>query len=291
MNNEKIKNYEKYKSEFLLGTSLEKLGKKYNFCPYRFGKVLKLDGVIINKNNQKYKYNNDFFEYIDTEEKAYWLGFIYADGYIGKTGRTLEIGLKASDKKHLHKITKVICPDLSVTHRKINKHSACRVIMSSKDLVTNLIKHGCVNAKSMIITFPNIPKDLTRHFLRGYFDGDGCISGQLISFHSGSLVFLETIQKLLKENIEGYSEVTIHKDKRSNSRVLQKGTINVSLPILKWLYADSSVYLDRKYRKFLKLLSRRPTKQLAGAQLRKKSGKPKGQSEVKGNHRLLSRNA
>jgi hypothetical protein len=96
--------YTKYKEEYLSGVSLEKIGQKYHICPYRLGKALKKDGIVIIRHNQKHNYNSSIFELIDSEEKAYWLGFLFADGYISKNKQTLEVGLSEIDKSHLEKL-------------------------------------------------------------------------------------------------------------------------------------------------------------------------------------------
>lgn len=117
------------------------------------------------KNSRKHHFNEDYFNVIDTEDKAYWLGFWFADGNVsykkGKGGNTkggvAEITLKSSDRDHLVKMLKCMDADddYPIQDRTINlngkEFTACRVLLSSIDTCRNLDKHGCVPAKSLIL--------------------------------------------------------------------------------------------------------------------------------------------
>lgn len=125
------------------------------------------------------------------------------------------------------------------------------------NIVNDLIKLGCIPNKSLYIKYPEIPNHLNRHFIRGYFDGDGSIiyneNNDALSAHlcSGSFEFLESIQKIYINEIEGYTETKILKDKRSNVCTLAKGGKIATMHLLDYLYKNCSIYLDRKYNKYL----------------------------------------
>jgi hypothetical protein len=137
----------------------------------------------------EYYYNENYFTQIDTEEKAYWLGFLYADGYIEPIYRKQKIkamraviGLQEADRNHLEKFLIHIESNAPITQNiTILNHKnyySNRVRINNTKMCKDLIKLGCVNNKSLILKFPNddiIPKHLIRHFIRGYFDGDGCV--------------------------------------------------------------------------------------------------------------------
>lgn len=136
------------------------------------------------------KYNEHIFDTIDTEEKAYWLGYIYADGYInnpkprttGQIDYNFELCSKGDDIEHMKKFANFIELEnpLKITKADNKGHTRCRVCLSSRHLWETLNSYGCTPKKSLTLKFPNesIFKDLSliRHFIRGYFDGDGCIS-------------------------------------------------------------------------------------------------------------------
>lgn len=93
------------------GESLTKIAEKFGTSRNTLSKKLKEKGIEIINQQNKSKFNENIFDVIDSEEKAYWLGFIYADGYIDssplddskKSKYNFELSLKASDVGHLHK--------------------------------------------------------------------------------------------------------------------------------------------------------------------------------------------
>ena len=122
---------------------------------------------------KKYEYNKNVFKNINTEEEAYWLGFILADGCnIGN--KNLRVNIK--DKGHLEKLSKLIYIDekpISITDHGFGPiyYFSC----TKKEIINNLNNYGVVPRKSKIAKFPIIKEHLYRHFIRGLFDGDGSI--------------------------------------------------------------------------------------------------------------------
>lgn len=135
----------------------------------------------------KYVYNKDYFEKINTSEKAYWLGFLYADGCITRfykgevlKSMSLEITLKDADCEHLIKFKNALESNIPIQHRIITgKYKADRIVVNCTKICNDLIKLGCTPTKSLTLEFPKkdiIPQDFIRDFIRGYFDGDGGVS-------------------------------------------------------------------------------------------------------------------
>ena len=114
------------------------------------------------------------FEKIDTEEKAYWLGFLYADGSVGSKENKIELGLAEKDLSQVEKFKQFIGLDNKISYRKNTK--SYRSSFRSQKCKQDLISQGCVPKKSLILTFPTeqqVSHSLICHFMRGYFDGDG----------------------------------------------------------------------------------------------------------------------
>ena len=88
------------------GISLSKLAKEYHTSIQTLSRKLKARGIEIINHQNETKFNEHIFDVIDTEEKAYWLGFIFADGYISSRDNGFELSLKGSDIEHLHKFNK-----------------------------------------------------------------------------------------------------------------------------------------------------------------------------------------
>lgn len=211
----------------------------------------------------KYKYDINYFEVIDTEEKAYWLGFIYADGCISNDSKQqLIIELCKQDKIVLEKFISCINGNNQIYE---NKHSY-RLAICQKDFTNNLLDKGVFPKKSLLLKFPNtdiIQKQLIRHFIRGYFDGDGSISCNkyynkgknryyyISEFNIlGTISFIESILKFLPS-----SKYKIkHETKQTNVykyRVYNRVDI---VKIFHYLYDDSNIYLERKRDKFMDII-------------------------------------
>lgn len=218
------------------------------------------------KRESQFYFDKNKFENILTEEDAYWLGFLYADGYvcISNRSRWLGIELQYRDKKHLSKLNKFMDGNIEV--KTFNKKSPssenickmCSISFSSKNLVENLINKGCVQRKSKIIRFPfdKMKTSLYKHFIRGYFDGDGSLGKYFISkkyrvrasITCGSIDFLNDIQHILNnENI--YCGIS---SDRGSYKMFFSGEENIK-NFLDYIYKDAIVYLDRKYEKYISI--------------------------------------
>lgn len=121
--------------------------------------------------NRKYKLNEDYFKILETPEQAYILGFIYADGY--NRGDTLEVVQIQSKVDILNKIKRALESDAELKEYTPGKFT---VYFNSVTLCEDLSRLGATRAKSLTLVFPEfIPDELMPHFIRGYFDGDGCV--------------------------------------------------------------------------------------------------------------------
>ena len=205
------------------------------------------------------KFNENIFDVIDTEEKAYWLGFIFADGYVSNTNG-FELSLAIKDYQHLVKFN-LFVEHKDLNHVKINKASynkqRCRWSVKNTHFVQTLNNLGCVPRKSLILEFPKLEifKDpsLIRHFIRGYFDGDGCISRLVrkttVSPDISLLGTPKFINKLLTilSNNNIFGKVYQDKKHTENTKILRFDIYNGIL-FINYLYDNSNIYLDRKYK-------------------------------------------
>lgn len=139
----------------------------------------------------------DYFKQIDTKAKAYWLGYLYADGYINKKNHTI-LQCKLEDRFLIDEFAKAI------NHHNIyyienrsdhqrTRNESIRLSVHNTTFTSYLNYHGCVNRKSRIIRFPKLDNfNLDLAFLLGYFDGDGCVPDGCIV--SGSYEFLVDVK-------------------------------------------------------------------------------------------------
>ncbi len=206
---------------------------------------------------------HDCFAKIDDEDSAYWLGFLYADGYIHSYPAYISINLK--DKEHLEKFRSFVRGGQKIlemwnTSPSSNrKHRIYRYSLGSQRIVRDLEHWGCVQCKSELIRFPDfLEESLVRHFVRGFFDGDGCllshlpngaVTEQWILRISGNLNFLQSLQSQLMLNCS-VSKTKLAVDKRTlpTFRTLAYCGNRQVPRIIHWMYNDVTLYLDRKYK-------------------------------------------
>lgn len=208
-------------------------------------------------NNKRPFENRDIFKIIDTEEKAYWLGFLYADGSVGSTDNRVELGLAEKDLHHIEKFKSFIGLENKISYRPSSK--SYRYQFKDKVFKDNLIEQGCVPNKSLVLKFPSqdqVPKHLIRHFLRGYFDGDGHFTNTKDCFEAGFIGTLDFITNALKVLPDSLKKDSLIKDvhrpdgaKRYSFYSLKDVSI-----FLNYLYQDATIYLDRKYEHYLDFL-------------------------------------
>jgi len=228
---------------------------------------------ITNNVKNKDRGNINIFKNIDSEESAYWLGFIYADGYIVKSKNDkkhhnyeLGIELQESDISHLKKFNKIFNDYYKIKTRtrkmdsldilngnevsnRLNK--TCLIRIYNKEIVNDLIKNNIVQNKTNSDIFPIINDDnMFLHFLRGYIDGDGSYvidskNRYIISIQGNNKKCFEFISnKLLTSfNIDSY----ILKDKTGwKFNIRKKDDV---LKLIDLMFNNSNIYLDRKYEK------------------------------------------
>lgn len=220
-----------------------------------------MNNNLIRHKKSKLTLNENFFDCIDTEEKAYILGFIAADGSITKY--SLRIELQERDKNILEKIKTALNSNatikISYKETSIGEKAYCRVHFCSKKLILALNKLNIFQNKTQNLQMPNIPDHLFRHFSRGLFDGDGSLSitksTDKPNYYSCNL----NIQKGMTEDFMSVTEKLcgIKFKKRHHPRsynivdILTLSTSDMRI-YFKWLYEDSKIFLDRKMETYKK---------------------------------------
>lgn len=234
----------------------KELGLKHHQPIYNF---LKKTGNFIKHKNgngtlRKYSLNETFFDIIDSEAKAYSLGFIAADGFVDELNHRIKISLNVQDIDVLEKIRDSIGSDNPIVHFvKDKKYNHCSICFNSKILVERLVELGLCMGKSLTMTsriYNHIPDTLKIHFLRGYFDGDGHVTyGTKYSSGTkynitivGTLDFLQnTYQPRFpsKNQIFKYKTCNMYGWRLSS----QKNVDN----FLHIIYDNASIFLNRKH--------------------------------------------
>jgi intein-encoded DNA endonuclease-like protein len=181
--------YDKYLEEWINlyvneNITIIKIADKYHVSLSTVWKYLKKNNIYTRNfskyNYNQYKINENFFEKIDNSINAYILGFLYADGhmYISETG-SKQVRLKSTDINILKKISKLIyIDDKELNNNKLysSKHKESKtLIICNKKIYDDLYNIGMHNNKTFDCYLPHIDEKYMSHFIRGFFDGDGCI--------------------------------------------------------------------------------------------------------------------
>lgn len=257
-------------------TTLNSLGRKYKVNYGTIGSILRKRGVSI-RNNQSvlsriYTLDETVFEKIDNEEKAYWLGFLYADGCNMPESNYLNLSLQEKDKYILYRYADFFKTNKPLRLKKeikngIEKQNSWGLEIYSNKICEDLVNLGCVPRKTFSLKFPTedqVPNNLIRHFVRGIFDGDGCYTlrnkmvGKFGPYLSVSAQLTSTehvclgLQKLITEVLDSYSAIKFHENKIT--RILTVESKDGFYRLCKWMYQDSTIYLERKYKKYLQFL-------------------------------------
>ena len=261
------------KEKYLEGETIEEITDKYfkdKYCSGEINMVLRKLGIT-RPNGIQAKINHDYFENIDSEHKAYWLGFIYADGSITKKAYEkgsytyrLRMELMFEDKYILEQMALDLKSDLkpkeyyndtsSFEGYNKPKHTAY-IMFSSKKMGEDLVKLGVVPNKTLILkSLPSIPDNLMKHFIRGYFDGDGSVyltkDNTIKTAFYGTHNFINSIQDFLIKELD-LTKKKITDQKEANVSFVGMAK-QESEKLYHYMYDEATIFLNRKYEKYNK---------------------------------------
>lgn len=234
--------------------------------------------------NRKYEIIDDYFDFINNEQKAYLLGFFIADGCISKPNACkfpkskylrLAVGLSKEDENVVELFRDSICPDIPIKNSFHTKGAKNRKPVSKISWGSTYMGNVLINKYKIVVNktkdsnfvfdFSLVPDDLLCHFIRGFFDGDGQIScsqnGRVITFgiYSTSKYFLKQIGDIFHEKFDLEYKIEGTKKKnvelfllRFNKNHIKKRNKRKEYiaDIYNWFYSKSTCFLFRKKIKF-----------------------------------------
>lgn len=224
--------------------SLSKAADHLNLHRSTITKWAKEAGIYIREFGGAYGINHHAFSEINNEESAYWLGFLYADGWVMDTN-SVGLSLKKSDLPHIEKYKSFLKYNGMVYENRV----AVSIQFRNQTIGNNLKKLGCVPRKSLNLKFPTnnqVPLEYVNHFIRGYFDGDGSITNPEKCSMGCTLLGTHDI---LTEILNTIDIPTTYIRKRNNIHSFQLWE-NYCRKFLSFVYDNSNVYLDRKYQRY-----------------------------------------
>lgn len=231
----------------------------FGYCGLHYKRFRRNGNPLVVKRDNS-KINHDVFETIDTEDKAYWLGFLLADGCIriSKSGQhTIKLALAIKDIEHLEKFKLFVNSKNKIYKYKVGngknlvKSEVCEFVVTSKKMVEDLTKFGIGPNKSLTVKLPYLDnEELERHMIRGIWDGDGSVIRKINYSYSlvdvqicGNKNIVESINNILWERLG------IEKSKitPTSSIFLFRKTNKKAAVVCNYLYKNCSIYLNRKY--------------------------------------------
>ena len=256
--------YDYLRNQLLLGKSYTKLAEVFDINCDTLSALAKENKIHID-NRRKYFFNERYFQHIDSMEKAYWLGFLDADGNIDKKKLHLSISLQRRDANVLYKFrasldsmhpiedTVVIVND--------KEYLQTKICITSRKMCEDLCNHGCVPNKSLILKPPSIQEEFIPGWILGYMDGDGSIKLykdtytkrlRIGIFFTGTFEVLSFIKQYFGNNAALRQE---HRCQNNtyNFSITETNTLN----FLKQIYSTpplNYISLDRKRDKFIQYL-------------------------------------
>lgn len=198
--------------------------------------------------------NQYVFDDLRIEAAAYWLGFLFADGCVTDYFKVLrvQVNLGPLDGAHVSLFRDFLETNASICVKKDSSHH--QLIVANNYLCSRLIEYGCVPRKSLTLEFPkSVPAESMHHFIRGYFDGDGCFcfrrergrkTPQLATVFVGTACFLNGVREEFALNRPG----CLHQGKGVNRNLcfLSYGGNRQTYAIAEYMYRDATIFLKRK---------------------------------------------
>ena len=247
------------------GLSYSEIRRKYNIprgtWDYHVRKVGRKNADL-----RKHRCNDSFFDVMDSEIKAYLLGFLYADGYIAKDGR-IGVLLNEKDEEIIKLIQEFIAPNSEIVHvnyQNFKRDSQVKIRFKSKQIYKRLLDYGFTTDKthSECNILCKIPSHLKRHFVRGYCYGDGSVRydehhskrNPRIFWVSLGLVFCNGTATILRD-IQDFLQIQGRLVKKENYFHLDYWKQQDLIVIYTLLYTDCTYYLQRKYKNAMNSLN------------------------------------
>ena len=232
--------------EYLSGLTAVELGRKHNIKPGTINYHLRKRGLSRGSGKPSSRSNKNYFETIDTEEKAYFLGFLMADGCISSSHVNYHIKLELQEKDTdvINAFLGAIGSKNTISKVRKGNYTGSSVSLSCKKMFYDMVNHGFLENKSGNEIIPDtIPDELVHHFIRGYFDGDGCASKDGRISIVGGVEILKDIAN--RSEIDDYNIYEF----KSTSVVcdLRYSKLGSSKSFYNYLYKDANIFLYRKW--------------------------------------------
>lgn len=235
--------------------SANKIGKLFNVDVKTITSRLRNNDIEIKKKYRKYLINENYFEKIDTEKKAYWLGFLMADGY--NSGKFIRVDIK--DEGHLEKFRNEIYinNDMPIREKYNNKTKIYYLTVQDPKILNDVEKLGVLNKKSMITKYPHIKSEYDKYFIKGVFDGDGSLSYSMDGNYRRYTFSIVGSYDLINSIRDKILSIGVNVGFRKTKTIFElsvRGNRQI-IKFLDWLYEETNIHLNRKYERYQDMLN------------------------------------
>lgn len=249
---------------YISGESNKSIANRVGIHRTTVQRILKRNLIQLRKHNitSRKKVLINFRGDIITNNDAYILGLIWSDGNLFRNN--IEIVLQYKDKSLLENISKYVYNYVYLKYRDgriLNKNNKqyktlpqWRFSITSKEVCDKLRKIGLKENKSIVCRMPIIESKFNSHFIRGVFDGDGCLfkSEKYKGTNRITIISNELFCNDLKSIIESEIGINVKINNKTNTvKLLSISGNNQISKFLDWIYMDSELRMDRKYNKYL----------------------------------------
>jgi len=237
------------------GMSIVAIGRRFHVSPAAvYTLLLRRHEPIrsFRESHLRFHCDETFFDCITSDQQAYWLGFLWADGTVGR-GRDVCLSLQSRDVPHLHRLRRALRASHPVRYYRYGRLKFCRLAITSPHLVTALAHYGLVTPRKPRL--PRLPHKWHGAFVRGYFDGDGSITIYKRHRKKEAQVTISaryTSAQRLRLLLETHEiHATLQRDHR-----IWRVSITARQAIRQmrtWIYHGASDYLPRKRKRFFEI--------------------------------------
>lgn len=255
----------KIANSYIFGMNVRKLAKECGVSPAHAYKILLKKNIKLpsqSESKRKYTLNINYFNEIDSPEKAYFLGWLFSDGCNMPHKNVVKIALHKKDEKMLYKLRDLIGSNIPLSYYTKDKTIMACLNLWSGELSQKLLEKGLIPRKSLTLEFPKYINDmLIKFFIRGFSDGNGhigiCNRKNRTSKQYSWEIFTtknvsENIEAIIKERV-GINCHSYSKRGRKNTYFMVGGNKQV-VKALDWLYSDRiDLSLERKYQKYIQM--------------------------------------
>ena len=239
-------NEEEIISLYKSGISSSIIAEKYNVTIHTITNLLEKNGIQRNNIYHNLNLIEDYWENIDTKDKAYFLGFLITDGNV--IGNAVRLSLHIRDKEILEIFSQVTRNDNKLYE---DKRNCVSFGVKRKKWVDDLSKYGVIPNKTLTVTMPLLQDDLMPHLLRGLIDGDGWISNKGKIGFCGNKETVTQVRNYLVNKLNVYN-VSVVQCKSSTLYMIQWANKRDYQKICEYIYQDKEkYYLQRKYKNYL----------------------------------------